>query len=173
MLRELTPVQEKWARPDLPRIGIGIGINTGSMIIGNMGSKERFSYTVIGDEANLGARLEAANKDFQTHILISDATWQQVKDEIAARELDVVTFRGMARPVRVYEVLGTQPLPGAEAQRLKAFEAGLAAWRRQQWAAAKAAFEQVLALAPGDRPSQIYLERCRERLMAGTEAAAR
>lgn len=107
MLRELTPIQAKWARPDLPPVEIGIGINTGSMIIGNVGSKERFSYTVIGDEANLGARLEAANKDFHTHILISDATWQQVKGEIAARELDVVTFRGMARPVRVYEVLGT------------------------------------------------------------------
>ena len=58
------------------------------MIIGNMGSKERFAYTVIGDEANLGARLEAANKDFATRILISEATWRLVQDEIAARELD-------------------------------------------------------------------------------------
>jgi adenylate cyclase len=169
MLRELTPVQKKWARPELPPVEIGIGINTGSMIIGNMGSSERFSYTVIGDEANLGARLEAANKDFQTHILISDATWRQVEDEIAARELDVVTFRGMARAVHVYEVLGTHPLPAEEARRLSAFQAGLTAWRRQQWAAATTAFEQVLAVTPGDRPSQIYLERCRERC----EAAAR
>jgi adenylate cyclase len=172
MLAELRPVRARWARPDLPPVEVGIGINTGPMIIGNMGSKERFAYTVIGDEANLGARLEAANKDFQTHILISEATWQAVKGEIAARELDVVTFRGMARPVRVYEVLGTCPLAEDEARRLAAFESGLAAWRRQRWPEAKGWFEQVLALAPEDRPSRIWLERCRDRLAGRTEASA-
>ena len=171
MLNQLAPVQARWARPELPPLDVGIGINTGSMLIGNMGSKERFSYTVIGDEANLGARLEAANKDFQTRILISEATWQRVKDEIAARDLDVVTFRGMARPVRVFEVVGTYPLAGDQARRLDAFEAGLAAWRRQRWSEAKARFEQVLAVTPDDRPSQIYVERCRARL-AGRPAAA-
>jgi adenylate cyclase len=172
MLAELRPVRARWARPDLPPVEVGIGVNTGPMIIGNMGSKERFAYTVIGDEANLGARLEAANKDFQTHILISEATWQAVKGEIAARELDVVTFRGMARPVRVYEVLGTFPLAEDEARRLAAFESGLAAWRRQRWPEAKGWFEQVLALAPEDRPGRIWLERCRARLAGRTEASA-
>jgi adenylate cyclase len=172
MLAALAPVQARWARPALPPLEIGIGINTGSMIIGNMGSKERFSYTVIGDEANLGARLEGANKDFQTHILISEATWQQVEDEIAARELDVVTFRGMARPVRVFEVVGTRPLPSEEARRLEQFAAGLAAWRRERWADAKALFEQVLAATPDDRPSQLYLERCHARLAGRAEPAA-
>jgi adenylate cyclase len=164
MVGELAPVQARWARPDLPPVDIGIGINTGRMMIGNMGSKERFAYTVIGDEANLGARLEAANKDFATRILISEATWQLVKDEIATRELDMVIFRGMARPVRVFEVLGTQPLPVEQARRLERFTAALAAYHREQWLAAKAAFEQVLALTPDDRPSQIYVERCRTRL---------
>jgi adenylate cyclase len=171
MLAELAPVQARWARPDLPPLDIGIGINTGSMIIGNMGSKDRFSYTVIGDEANLGARLEAANKDFQTRILISEATWLRVKDEIAARELDAVTFRGMARPVRVFEVLGTLPLPNEEARRIEQFATGLAAWRRERWAEAEALFEQVLAATPDDRPSQLYLERCRARLAGRAEAA--
>jgi adenylate cyclase len=172
MLTELAPVQARWARPELPPLDLGIGINTGSMIIGNMGSRQRFSYTVIGDEANLGARLEAANKDFQTRILISEATWERVKDEIAARELDVVTLRGMARPVRVFEVVGTRPLPSGEARRLEQFAAGLAAWRRERWAEAKALFEQVLAANPDDRPSQLYLERCRARLAGRAEAAA-
>ena len=171
MLAELTPLQERWSRPDLPRLEIGIGVNTGSMIIGNMGSKERFTYTVIGDEANLGARLEAANQDFRTHILISEATWQRVHDEIAARELDVVTFRGMARPVRIFEVLGTQPLRSEDEVRLERFAAGLAAYRRAQWPAARAAFEQVLTLAPDDRPARIYLERCGEQLAGLPEAA--
>jgi adenylate cyclase len=172
MLDELAPVRARWARPDLPPVEVGIGINTGPMIIGNMGSKERFAYTVIGDEANLGARLEAANKDFQTHILISEATWQAVKGEIAARELDVVTFRGMARPVRVYEVLGTYPLAEEEARRLAAFEAGVAACRDQRWPEAEGWFEQVLAMAPEDRPSRIWLERCRDRLVGRPEASA-
>jgi adenylate cyclase len=171
MLDQLAPVRARWARPDLPPIEVGIGINTGPMIIGNMGSKERFAYTVIGDEANLGSRLEAANKDFETHILISEATLQAVKDQIAARELDVVTFRGMTRPVRVYEVLGTYPLAADAARRLAAFESGLAAWRDQRWPEAKRWFEQVLALAPEDRPSRIYLERCHARL-AGRRAAS-
>ena len=142
------------------------------MIIGNMGSKERFTYTVIGDEANLGARLEAANKDFGTRILISEATWERVREQIAARELDVVTLRGMARPVRVFEVVGTHPLSSSEGSRLERFAAGLAAYRRGQWAEAKAKFEQVLALTPDDRPSQIYLERCRAGPAGPPEAAA-
>jgi adenylate cyclase len=170
MVGELAPVQARWARPDLPPLDIGIGINTGAMIIGNMGSKERFAYTVIGDEANLGARLEAANKDFATRILISEATWRLVQGEIAARELDTVIFRGMARPVRVFEVLGPQPLPAEAARRFEQFAAGLAAYHREQWRAAIAAFEQVLALTPDDRPSQIYVERCRARLAGRPEA---
>jgi adenylate cyclase len=172
MLAELAPVQARWARPDLPPLDMGIGINTGPMIIGNMGSRRRFTYTVIGDEANLGARLEAANKDFQTHILVSEATWQRVRDEIAARELDEVTFRGMARPVRVFEVVGARPLPRGETRRLEQFAAGLAAWRRERWAEAEALFEQVLAATPDDRPSQLYLERCRARLAGRAEPAA-
>jgi adenylate cyclase len=172
MQDELAPVRQRWSRPDLPPLEIGIGINTGSMIIGNMGSKERFAYTVIGDEANLGARLEAANKDFRTRILISEATWQRVRGEIAARELEVVTFRGMARPVRVFEVVGPEPLPREDAIRLERFAAGLAAYRHEQWDAAKSAFEQALALAPDDRPSRIYLERCRDRLAGRPEPAA-
>jgi adenylate cyclase len=170
MQNGITPLQAAWSRPDLPPLEIGIGINTGPMIIGNMGSKERFAYTVIGDEANLGARLEAANKEFRTRILIGEATWRQVRGKIAARELDIVTFRGMARPVRVFEVLGTQPLAHEEERRLERFATGLEAYRGGQWAAAEVAFEQVLALAPYDRASRIYLDRCRERL-AGPRAS--
>ena len=84
----------------------------------------------------------------------------------------MVTFRGMSRPVRVFEVVGTYPLAGDQARRLDAFEAGLAAWRRQRWSEAKARFEQVLAASPDDRPAQIYVERCRARLAGRPEAAA-
>ncbi len=164
MQAQLQPLQARWARPDLPPLEVGIGINSGPMIIGNMGSRERFSYTVIGDEAHLGARLEAANKDFRTRILISEATWRAVPDGLAARELDVVTFRGLARPIGVFELLGERPLPAPLAERAELFAAGLAAYRGGDWATAMARFEEVLALAPDDRPSQLYVERCRARL---------
>jgi adenylate cyclase len=170
MQDELAPLQARWSRPDLPPLEIGVGINTGSMIIGNIGSKDRFNYTVVGDEANLGARLEAANKEFRTRILISEATWRRVESELAARELDEVTFRGMDRPVRVFELLGARPLPGQAAAQAELFATALAAYREGRWAAAAALFGELLAMTPGDRPSQIYLERCRQRL---AEADAR
>jgi adenylate cyclase len=160
----LALLRARWSRPDLPPLEIGIGINSGPMIIGNMGSSHRFSYTVIGDEAHLGARLEAANKDFRTRILISEATWRQVEDRLAARELDVVTFRGFDRPVRVFELLGARPLPAPRAREVALFARALAAYRTGRWTAAAARFEEVLAITPGDRPSELYLERCRARL---------
>jgi adenylate cyclase len=168
MQAQLQPLQARWARPDLPPLEVGIGINSGPMIIGNMGSRERFSYTVIGDEAHLGARLEAANKDFRTRILISEATWRAVAERLAARELDVVTFRGIDRPIGVFELLGERPLSAPRAEQVEVFAAGLAAYRGGQWATAAARFDQVLALAPDDRPSQLYLERCRARLAAAS-----
>ncbi len=164
MQAQLQPLQARWARPDLPPLEVGIGINSGPMIIGNMGSSDRFNYTVIGDEAHLGARLEAANKDFRTRILISEATWGQVADQLAARELDVVTFRGLDRPVRVFELLGQPPLPADQTRQVDLFRAGLAAYREGDWATALARFERLLAIAPDDRPSQLYRERCRARL---------
>jgi adenylate cyclase len=160
MQAALEPLRERWSGPGLPPLELGIGINSGPMIIGNMGSKERFSYTVIGDEAHLGARIEAANKDFRSRILISEATWRAVADRLAARELDLVTFRGLDRPVRVFELLGEQPLPAREAEKVERFAAALAAYRAGQRAAAEARFRELLALWPADWPSQLYLERC-------------
>ena len=163
MLRVLETVRQRWSSLEMP-LEVGIGINTGPMIIGNMGSSERFTYTVIGDEAHLGARLEAANKDFRTRILISEGTWREVRDQIAARELDLVKFRGLEQPVRVFEALGEQPLDPAAAERLRRFEIALAAWRAGDLAAAIARFEALHAEDPADFPIEIYLQRCRERL---------
>jgi adenylate cyclase len=160
MLGALEAVRERWTDLGIP-IEVGIGINSGPMIIGNMGSAERFTYTVIGDEAHLGARLESANQDVRTHVLISEATYVQVHDKIAARELDVVKFRGLEQPVRVFELLGERPLPPTQARRLQAFEAALARYRASDAAGALAAFAALHSEAPNDHPVQIYLDRCR------------
>jgi adenylate cyclase len=172
MLRALDGVRGRWANLD-PPLEVGIGINTGPMIIGNMGSSERFTYTVIGDEAHLGARLEAANKDFRTRILISEGTWREVRDRIAARELDLVRFRGLEQPIRVFEALGELPLDPRAAERLRRFEVALAAWRTGDLAAALARFEALHADHPNDYPVEIYLGRCRERMAATRNAGVR
>jgi adenylate cyclase len=172
MLAALEAVRTRWAGLEVP-LEVGIGINSGPMIIGNMGSRERFTYTVIGDEAHLGARLEGANRDFRTRILVSEATFRKVRERIAARELDLVKFRGLEEPVRVFELLGEQPLAPEPAARLQRFEAALANYHAGDLSAALARFEALHAEDPSDFPVETYLRRCREWLAAASDTGAR
>src|SRR5690606_6047603 len=93
MIEELQGLNEKWIREGKKPLDIGIGINTGMMMVGNMGSDQRFDYTVMGDAVNLGSRLEGANKNYQTHILISEFTHERVKDSFVCMELDSVRVK--------------------------------------------------------------------------------
>jgi len=105
MVRALQPLRESWRARGIPSIDIGVGINTGPMVVGNMGSASRFNYTVVGDAVNLASRIEHLNKEYGTSILLSEYTYEPVKDEFrAAREVDMVRVRGRAQPVRLYEL---------------------------------------------------------------------
>ncbi len=104
MIRELNRLNEKWAAEGRPRLDIGIGISTGPMIAGNIGSEAIMSYTVIGDAVNLGARLESLNKEYGTRIIISDATRDALPDRDAHRPLGEVVVKGKTKPVAIYEV---------------------------------------------------------------------
>jgi adenylate cyclase len=142
------------------RIGHRIGLNSGEALVGNIGSRRRFNYTVMSDAVNLASRLEGANKYFDTSILVADATVQRCGGAFAWREVDAVRVKGRAQPVRVYEPLAEA---GAEttAQRAQAaaHAEGLAAWRTRDFERAAAAFERHAA---DDPPAARFAARARE-----------
>lgn len=159
MMEDLVEFRDLKENQGLPAIDIGIGMNTGIMTVGNMGSDMRFDYTVMGDAVNLGSRLEGINKQYKTNIIISEFTAAQVKDEFVLRELDQVRVKGKNEPVRIFELLGFGQERASWSRVTDGFATALSLYRAQKWDEAKAALEAVLHIRPEDGPSQVYLER--------------
>lgn len=161
MIGALLRLQKKWAAEGMPELNIGVGVNTGPMVVGNMGSKRRFSYTVMGDSVNLGSRLEGLNKVYGTRIITSETTWERVKEEIFGRELDAVRVKGKAHPVRIYELIALQGQATPEQQALgRDFQSALEAYRKQNWDEALRILQAILARHAEDGPARLYVERC-------------
>jgi adenylate cyclase len=114
MVRELGALNEKWSGEGRARLDIGVGVNSGEMIAGNIGSSSIMSYTVIGDNVNLGSRLESLNKDYGSRIIISDATRARLTGPYDIRPLGEVVVKGKTRPVSIFEVVVPSPVPAAQ-----------------------------------------------------------
>lgn len=139
-----------------------IGINTGEVFSGNIGSPRRMDFTVMGDGVNLASRLESACRQYGTTLLISAGTREALRGSYRMREVDRVIVKGKTQPVEIYEVLDHLD-PAAEPHlidALDAFRDGMARYRARQWPEASRAFERSLALRPGDALCRVYIERC-------------
>lgn len=162
MLKKLAELQVELEKAGLPRIDIGIGLSTGMLTVGNMGSNTRFDYTVMGDTVNLGSRLEGLNKEYGTHAIVPKYTYQDVRNEFVLRPLDLIKVKGKAIPIKIYELMGDK----SEMEKLRGivegFEAGLSYYWEKKWDMAEESFNNVLELRQDDGPSRVFLSRIKE-----------
>jgi len=169
MKKKVNELKSNWKSIIGQDFKIRIGINSGEMIVGNMGGKKKFDYTVMGDNVNLASRLESINKIYGTDIIISENVYNKISDKVIAREIDLILVKGKTIPVRIYELIdlkdGLLFSSNAHKELLKLieyFEEGLNLYRERMFNRAIEEFEKVLLINPDDFPARVFIDRCFE-----------
>ncbi|MCB0279838.1 MAG: adenylate/guanylate cyclase domain-containing protein, partial [Calditrichaeota bacterium] len=144
-----------------PLVMARMGINSGEMVVGNMGSEDYFNYTVMGDTVNLAARLEPANKEYDTLIMIGHNTYEMALDHIHARQLDFMVVKGKTEPVAVYELFGLKEyeISSIDSELLETYREGYKLYLNRNWDLALNKFKYCLNLKADDGPSKVYVDR--------------
>lgn len=171
MQKRLADRRDEWEAKYQHRLKMRIGMMTGPAVVGNMGSRTRMDYTMMGDTVNTAARLEGINKFYGTGIMIGESTRQAIAGDLVTREIDQVQVIGKKIPVTTHEVVGyVDEVANDRRQALDKYAEGLRAFRSRRWDPAIRCFEAALALSPEDGPGQVMLERSREYLEHPPEA---
>jgi adenylate cyclase len=160
MIRRLDALKREGSEKGIERLAVGIGLNTGPVTVGNLGSQHFMDYTVIGDTVNLGSRLEGLNKTYGTSIILGESTAARLDEGFVLRELDRVRVKGKGDAVTIFELLGYRSdLDRKRREVLKVFHEGLLQYRTRAWEEAEMTFRRALSMIPADGPSLLYLER--------------
>ncbi|MDP9004772.1 MAG: adenylate/guanylate cyclase domain-containing protein [Verrucomicrobiota bacterium] len=164
MRRELQTLNEKWKTEGIAPFAIGIGINQGDVLGGNIGSQEKADPTVIGDAVNLASRLEALTRVYQVDILVGTSAGELIRDEFHLRSVALVQVKGKNKPVEIFALVDAkkEAVDPQFLERLEVYEEGLRKFRAREFAQARALFSQFLESHPNDPLSRLYLERALE-----------
>jgi adenylate cyclase len=164
MRRELRSLNEKWAAEGIAPFRIGVGINHGDVVGGNIGSQEKADPTVIGDAVNLASRLEALTRTYSVDILVGARAAELIRDEFDLRSVALVQVKGKTQPVEIFTLIGAKNDRADEqlSNRLETYEAGFRKFRERDFTQAKILFSQFLEFYPDDALAKMYLERTLE-----------
>ncbi|MGH7373948.1 MAG: CHASE2 domain-containing protein [Candidatus Rokuibacteriota bacterium] len=165
MVAVLERLRPEFARRGWAHFDLGVGINSGQMVVGNMGSKDRLIYTAVGDPVNVASRLEGLSKEYGVHVVVGEATTAAAPEAFAYRFLDLVAVKGRAEPLRCYEVLARAgALEPAAQQRLERYHHAIDLYRSRRWEDALRLLDELDREGPGDGPVTLYRRRAQELL---------